>query len=100
MTVDWRDFRTGDVGVGTAIPDERSDSSGFFWFFSPDNVELVTKIIDGNVVNDHFWFFYGALSDVEYTIRVLDTQTGSSAQYSNPAGNVCGFGDTQALDGP
>lgn len=100
VTVDWRDFRTGDTGIGTAIPDERSDSSGFFWFFSPDNVELVTKIIDGNPVNGHYWFFYGALSDVEYTIRVVDTQTGSSAEYSNPAGNVCGLGDIQALDGP
>lgn len=100
VTVTWRDFRSGNTGIGTAIPDDRSDTSGFFWFFNSDNIELVTKIIDGNPVNDHFWFFYGALSDVEYTIRVVDTLTGNSAEYSNPGGNICGVGDTQALDGP
>ena len=45
------------------------------WFFSPDNVELIIKVLDGRSITGHFWVFYGALSNVQYTITVKDTQT-------------------------
>lgn len=97
VTVEWRDLRSGDSGVGNAVPDERSDASGFFWFFGPQNIELVTKVIDGTSVNGNFWFFYGALSDVEYQITVEDTVTSNTAVFTNPMGNVCGDGRTDAF---
>jgi hypothetical protein len=52
---------------GTAGAKWYGDSSGFFWFFTRDNIELVVKALDARAVNGHFWFFYGALSDVGYT---------------------------------
>ncbi|MEM7479997.1 MAG: hypothetical protein AAF481_02390 [Acidobacteriota bacterium] len=95
VEVDWRNQRNGDEGVGTAIP--FSDESGFFWFFNAANVELVVKMIDGRPVTGRFWVFYGALSDVEYRITVTDMETGATAEYLNPPGNICGRGDTEAL---
>ena len=98
VQVDWRDQHNGGTGVGTPI--RGSDESGFFWFFDEANVELVVKILDGRPVNDHFWFFYGALSDVEYTITVTDTATGAVKTYLNPPGNLCGEGDVTAFAAP
>jgi hypothetical protein len=95
VEVDWKDQRSGDTGAGTAIP--YADRSGFFWFFDDENIELVVKMIDGRQVNGRFWFFYGALSDVEYTIRVVDTATQHEATYTNQPGSICGRGDTTAF---
>jgi hypothetical protein len=95
VEVAWRDQRSGDVGTGTAIPG--SDRTGYFWFFNQQNVELVVKALDGRTINEFFWLFYGALSDVEYAISVLDTATGQRRRYDNAAGNICGRGDNRAF---
>jgi hypothetical protein len=73
--------------------------TGYFWFFSANNVEIVIKAVDGRSFNNHFWVFYGALSDVEYTITVTDTSTGSVKPYHNTAGNLASVADTAAFAG-
>ncbi len=98
LRVEWMNRRNGTSGVGGAIPGtDPTGRSGFFWFFRSDNVELVVKVLDGQRANGHFWLFYGALSDVQYTLHVRDTATGNERVYENPAGNLCGRGDTQAF---
>lgn len=69
-----------------------------FWFFGSENVELVVKILDGTAVNDHFWVFYGALSNVEYELTVTDTATGEVNVYTNPAGRFASVADTGAFE--
>ena len=78
---------------------DAGDTSGFFWFFNAANTELVVKLLDGRLVNGNFWIYYGALSDVAYTIEVTDTELGSVASYTNPLGNFCGRADIAALPG-
>jgi ELWxxDGT repeat protein len=95
VQVDWRDQHNDQQGVGRAVPFR--DLSGFFWFFHPDNIELVVKLLDGTPVNGNVWVFYGALSDVGYTLRVRETATGDVAEYVNPPGNICGGADTAAF---
>jgi len=96
VRVTWKDQHNGGrEGVGQAVA--RSDLSGTFWFFSPQSAELTVKAIDGQTLNDRFWFFYGALSDVEYRIAVLDTQTGKLRAYVNPPGRICGRADVAAF---
>ena len=95
VEVDWHDQHNGGDGAGTAI--RGTDESGYFWFFNPANVELAVKVLDGTPVNGHVWVFYGALSDVGYTIRVTDTETGAEKLYVNPPGNICGRADTEAF---
>lgn len=80
-----------------AVPLAGTDRTGLFWFFEQANIELVVKMIDGTPLNGKLWFFYGALSDVEYEIEVLDTVSGAIRTYRNPAGNLCGQGDTEAF---
>jgi ELWxxDGT repeat protein len=94
VSVAWKDFedRTG-VGQARAV----TGDTGSFWFFDAANVELLVKVLDGRGVNGKFWVFYGALSSVEYTLTVTDTQTGVSRSYHNPSGRLASRADTDAF---
>ena len=94
VEVQWKDF-AGGTGAGQAVP--VSADTGYFWFFSNTNVELTVKVLDGRTFNGHFWVFYAALSNVEYTLTVTDTATGSAKTYLNPAGQFASVGDTSAF---
>ncbi len=96
VSVDWRDQRTGTTGRGSAVAG--TEKSGFFSFFNSANLELVVKMLDGTPINGNFWFFFGALSDVEYTIHVRDTSTGSERSYLNPPGEICGQAHVDAFE--
>jgi hypothetical protein len=90
----WRDFE-GHAGSGHAVP--LTGDTGTFWFFDPTNIETIVKVLDGQGINGHAWIFYGALSDVEYTLTVTDTQTGLTRQYFNPQGQLASVGDTHGF---
>ena len=95
VEVSWRVPSQGTSGSGTAVP--LTSDTGYFWFFSNTNVELVIKALDGTPVNGQFWIFYGALSDVEYTLTVTDTATGAVKKYVNASGNLASVADTSAF---
>ena len=83
--------------AGKVVGSVGTNETGFFWFFSPTNVELAAKLLDGRRENGKFWFLYGGLSDVEYTVTLNDTVTGESKTYRNEAGSLCGGIDINAL---
>jgi hypothetical protein len=83
------------VAQATALP--LTQNTGAFWFFDSTNLELVVKVLDGRSVNGFFWVFYGALSNVEYTVTVTDTTTGAVRTYFNPQGQLASFADTTAF---
>jgi hypothetical protein len=58
---------------------------------------LVVKILDGRPVNGHFWVFFGALSNVAYTVSVRDTTTGVVRTYVNARGNLASRTDVEAF---
>ena len=96
VTIAWKDF-DGNTGQGNAQP--LSSDTGYFWFFDPANVEVVVKVLDARSINGQFWVFYGALSNVEFTLTVTDTVTGTSKIYFNPLDTFASVGDTSALPG-
>jgi ELWxxDGT repeat protein len=94
VTATWKDFQ-GHTGTG--MSGALTDDTGYFWFFAPENVEVVAKVLDGRAVNGKFWLFYGALSSVEYTLTVTDLQTGAMRVYKNASGNLASVADTAAF---
>jgi len=94
VAVEWA-VPSGATGPGHALP--LSSESGTFWFFDSANLELTVKVLDGRAVNGNFWVFYGALSDVEYTIAVTDVQTGRVRMYHNPQHTLASRADTSAF---
>ncbi len=91
VAVDWQDF-AGEYGAGNPVPIDParpfSSDTGMFWFFHPDNLELMVKVLDGCALNDRFWVFLSPASTVGYTITVSDLETGVVRVYRKEAGDV------------
>lgn len=96
VTVDWLIAEDGRRGIGRAV--SLTEDTGYFYFFRDDNIELVIKVLDAREVNGHFWVFYGALSNLDYTITVRDTETEAIRRYVNPNGTFASVGDTRAFE--
>ncbi len=95
IEVSWRNH-DGDRGSARQV--QGSEDSAVLWFFDDDNWEMLVKVIDGCGFNDHYWVFAAATTDVEYSLRVIDTLTGQVAFYYNPLGNAAdATTDTAAL---
>lgn len=71
--------------------------TGNFWFVDPSNVELAVKVLDGRSLNRHFWVFFGALTNLGYTLSITDLVTGTVKSYNNPPGTFASAGDTAAF---
>jgi virginiamycin B lyase len=74
----------GRNGAGQAVP--LTSDTGYFWFFSANNVEMVIKVVSGCGFNSRYWVFAGGLTNVAVSITVTDTQTGAVQNYNNPQG--------------
>lgn len=83
VEAEWRTSE-GVTGVGHAF--ELTADTGYFWFFSQDNVEAVIKLLDGCSINSRYWVFAAGLTDVEVTLRITDTANGTVRTFINPLG--------------
>ncbi len=84
VEVDW-DSPSGS-GRGKAI--RETDQSGMFWFFGPENLEMLVKVLPACPVNGHYWVFLAATTNVAYELTVTDTATDTSKTYSNALGDI------------
>lgn len=70
-------------GSGSMNWDDYRANTGIAYFNDPNNAELVVKVLETCVINDHFWVFAGGLTDQEVDLRICDTQTGVEMRYFN-----------------
>jgi hypothetical protein len=75
VTAGWR---VGPGSQGSAHAHALGRDSGYFWFFGPDNAEVLVKVLDGCAVNDAFWAFAAGLTTLEVELRVEDLLGGTS----------------------
>jgi hypothetical protein len=66
---------TTDLGVS---------QGGILWFFSQANPEMLLKVINGCAVNNFYWVFFAADTNVGFTVTVTDTAQGRTKTYTNP----------------
>jgi hypothetical protein len=76
----------GQSGKGEAFG--LTSDTGGFWFFSPTNIEMLVKVLDGCALGGHFWFFAAGLTNVEVAITVTDLSTHTVRQYESRAGRA------------
>jgi hypothetical protein len=97
VTASWR---TGQNLVGQGVGVQLTPETGYFWFFDPDNVEVVVKVHDACADPFHrFWVFSSGMTNVEVTLLVTDTETGQSKLYINPLNRTYqAIADTDAFD--
>ncbi len=76
----------------------RTDESGIFYFVNPNNLEFLLKVLDGCDITNHFWVFFAATTNVEFTVTVTDTQETMTRTYTNPFGQPANaVTDTEAF---
>ncbi len=80
----WEDFQ-GHAGQAFASPGTQS-TTGFLWFFSADNLEMLVKILDGCKANGRYWLLASGATNVAYTLHVTDLITGRESTFTNPLG--------------
>jgi plastocyanin len=80
--LDWRTSES--FGNGKAVPIPSAPDSGLFYFFSENNLEMLLKVLNGCGVNNHYWVFFAATTNVEFAVVVTDTSDGRTVAYFNP----------------
>jgi plastocyanin len=87
-TVQWRPSASrGDRGSKrVALPE--APNTGLFASSPGEDPQILLHVLDRCAVNSHYWLDLAALTDVEFTVKVRDTQTGRTRVYVNPAGNT------------
>jgi hypothetical protein len=83
--------------TGPGHPLALQGDSGAFWFFTPDNPELMLKVLDGRATNGAFWVFYATLTDVAFDLTILDTATGQEKHYTKTQGRLESRADIDAF---
>jgi plastocyanin len=71
-------------GNATTVPLPANPSSGLFYFFSSDNIEMLVKVLNGCTIDNAYWVFFAATTNVQFTVTVTDTSNGQSKTYNNP----------------
>lgn len=85
VEVAWRTAAPAS-GAGNATVLPASPDSGLFWFFSENNQEMLIKVLDGCEINQRYWVFYAATTNVFFEVAVTDTRKGTVKVYANPLG--------------
>lgn len=94
VSVAWK--TPSQQGTGTAI--EYTSESALFWFFGSSNIEMILKVLNACSLNNSYWVFAAATTDVEYTITVTDTQKGTIKTYFHAQGTAApAITDTSAF---
>ena len=83
--------------VAPAMATALTAETGAFYFFSPTNLEVFVKVLDGRAVNGFYWLFYGGLTSLEYTVTVTDVVTGESRTVRNLPGQFSADGNLVAF---
>ncbi len=96
--VTWRDFngrkgrgRVVELEAASEAPGEvglSSRDSAVLRFFEPDNWEVLIKVLDGRRINDRFWVYLAAATNVGYYATVTDTRCAQTRAYINPIGRA------------
>ena len=63
-----------------------SSDSGIFSFFSPANWEVMVKVLNGCALNNRYWVFSAATTNVFYRLEVFDVNKSAQKIYFNYPG--------------
>ena len=83
VEVEWRN-PAGLTGPATVVGS--SADTGILWFFHPNNWEVMAKVLNGCGINDRYWVFSAATTNVFYRMTVTDVEKGRTKIYFNYPG--------------
>jgi hypothetical protein len=87
------------AGVTWSHPDGRpggaaqavrvTDNSGYFWFFDSGNLEVTVKMLDAAPINGRFWLFAASMTNVPFTLTIVDSLGTKGECSTTPAPPAC-----------
>ncbi|HEV7517994.1 MAG TPA: Calx-beta domain-containing protein [Thermoanaerobaculia bacterium] len=82
--VAWSSQSSGS-GDAVAVPLASAPQSGLFYFVDPSNIEMLVKVLNACIpaLGNHYWVFYAATTNVQFTLTVTDTHSGQVKTYTN-----------------
>jgi len=82
--VTWASQTSGSSNA-VAVPLASAPQSGLFYFVDPSNIEMLVKVLNACVpaLGNHYWVFFAATTNVQFTLTVTDTHNGQVKTYSN-----------------
>lgn len=83
--------------LGRSITKVDSTETAVFYFENPEAVEWMVRFSDVRPFANRIDFFHGGLSDVEYTVEVMDTVTGLQRSYPVKPFSLAGGVDRQSF---
>ncbi|REJ74008.1 MAG: hypothetical protein DWQ36_08985 [Acidobacteria bacterium] len=95
-------FTSGNM-IGNAVPFRRADTgqidrtTGFFTLFSPTNLEVTVKLLDGCAINGHRWIFASWTTTLPGVLTVTDVITQTSRTWVKEEGSVPPVADVRAF---
>ncbi len=95
VTLDWSLSDGG--GNAARVSDARTAEAGLFFFFAPENLEVLVKVLDGCNVNGHHWVSAASATDMGLDLVVRDLRSGTERRYVKAAGEPEAFTDTSAF---
>ncbi len=98
ISAEWRTNPTpGTPTDGTPRWSSRTTGSGLFWFFSPNNWEIMVKAINGCGLNNRYWIFSAATTNVFYRMEVLDVHGEQKIYFNYPGPPAPAVTDVNAM---
>lgn len=86
VTARWRTDPPGGTLHNAQLAPLATAESGLFWFFSATNWEVMVKVLNGCGLNNRWWVFSAATTNVFYRLEVLDVRAGVNKVYFNYPG--------------
>jgi plastocyanin len=96
----WSIGGYGGGADAVAVPVPGAPQSGLFYFIDPTNIEMLVKVVNAcnPALGNHYWVFYAATTNLQFSLIVTDTQTGQVKTYSNEANHAASpIQDTNAF---
>jgi plastocyanin len=87
-TVQWRPSTSREDRSSKRVALSEAPSTALFSASPGEDPQILLHVLDRCAVNGHYWLDFAAVTDVEFTVRVRDTQTGRTRVYFNPAGTT------------
>ncbi len=92
--------RTTKDGTNAAqVARVSSSESGVFTFFSPDNWELVAKVLDRCRQNGYWWVLAGGATSLDWSLKITDTSTKTETSPGTVKEYLITSADGRVVDG-
>ena len=87
-TVQWQPSTSRVDRSSKRVTLAEAPDTGLFASSPEEAPQVLLQVLDRCAVNGHYWVDLAAVTDLEFTVRVRDTQTGRTKLYHHPAGTT------------